>query len=742
MVNLTNVKFVIALGVCLTITLAMAQATSYYVTGTVSGYVSGSSSPIHIYNNGTAEQTITSNGVFSFLITGSGNVAYNVTVDNNASQSCTVMNGTGSVANDATTAPPPIRPTVWISCEPAHGVPPSPSWIPLAQKAKGSLGTMLLLSDGSVIVNDSNGSNPTERTTWFRLSPDSTGHYVHGTWGASQQYPAIPNSLCPHDLFASRVLRDGRVFVGGGEDPNDSGLPGCSQPGQVGTGVDTEIYDPVKNRWTAADPPISLIDPKEQPALNPAGCTFSLGATDSGQAFLDMISELLPDGSVLMAPVCPRNCGDTLIFNPASFSATTPGSGWVVPAATLANIGTTGYSCSQQEATWVELQDGSILTADPPANRGMNQTSERYIPTMHAWVNDAALGFALFDAFFGWSGGGEEGPAFLLPSGKAIFVGGASVMGTYSPAATSASGLPTAATWAQQDIAPNSPQTGGAPLAADDAPGAMMATGKILLALNYAPTSVNPVPSPVLFFEYDPVQGSFTEVAGPGDPLAPSPWADCYPTTMLDLPDGTVLMAGGCGDHTQAYVYQPSGPPIAQGTPTIASVTANSDGSYHLVGTGLNGISEGASFGDDAQMATNYPLVRLTQGLSVAYARTYNWSETGLIPGAAGSVDFSLPAGLGQGYHSLQVVVNGNASKIIAFNVSPPPPPPVNCRALINSLGQFALYRLGATPAMRQTFERELLQCLISKQIDQATYNSALKELENTRPPSPSLPPK
>ena len=101
-----------------------------------------------------------------------------------------------------------------------------------------------------------------------------------------------------------------------------------------------------------------------------------------------------------MAPVCPMNCGDTLIFNPKLFSPNSPGSGWSF-GGTLANIGDTALSCSQQEASWVKLQDGSIVTADPPLQPEANQTSERYIPSLQKWVQDKPPGFPLFDNEFG-----------------------------------------------------------------------------------------------------------------------------------------------------------------------------------------------------------------------------------------------------------------------------------------------------------------------------------------------------
>jgi hypothetical protein len=381
-----------------------------------------------------------------------------------------------------------------------------------------------------------------------------------------------------------------------------------------------------------------------------------------------MISESLPDGSLLMAPVCPKNCGDTLIYNPST--------GWLPTAVSLANTdGKTGYSCSQEEDTWVKLQDGSILTADPPSPPAplgapqTPQTSERFFPSQNQWISQAPLRFALYDSEYGWSVGGEMGPAFLLPNGNAVFIGSSPVMGTYDPVANS---------WSSSPIAPNGPATGGAPMAAFDAPGAMMVNGKILLTLGFAATANNSEPTPAFFYEYDPSSGTYTEVLGPGNPGAPSIWTDCGSTAMLDLPDGSVLVESGCngygGANPQLYVYTPSGAPLSQGQPQIQSISAISGSyktkCYQLTGTGLNGISEGASYGDDEQMATDFPLVRLT-GLNgtVQYARTYNWSRTGLTPHAPGTTDFALPAGITAGTYQLQVVANGNASVPVSFTV-------------------------------------------------------------------------
>jgi hypothetical protein len=97
-----------------------------------------------------------------------------------------------------------------------------------------------------------------------------------------------------------------------------------------------------------------------------------------------------------------------------------------------------------------------------------------------------------------------------------------------------------------------------------------------------------------------------------------------------------------------------------------------------LTGTLLNGISEGAAYGDDAQMNSNYPLLRLTDGSgNVYYARTYNWSSTGVMTGTnVETTEFTLPANLPQGTYSLVVVANGIGSDPELFTLQGVPPQP------------------------------------------------------------------
>jgi uncharacterized repeat protein (TIGR01451 family) len=392
--------------------------------------------------------------------------------------------------------------------------------------------------------------------------------------------------------YSSDVLRDGRVFVAGAE---------------YGTGIGSaEVYDPISNTWTLVP--------------------------NSGQGFVDSVSKILPDGNVLVAPVFPSTPGGTIIYNPTQ-NTWTPG-------------GTLFRGFYQDEASWVKLRDDSILTIDP-----FGVKSERYIPSLNQWIDDGVVPIELYDIFLG-----ELGPGFLLPDGRAFFLGSSGHTAFYTPTGNTNPGV-----WT---VGPDIPNGMGFP----DAPAAMMANGKILCVVSPAPVT-NSFTAPTSFFEYDPVANSFASINGPTGPILAGP---SFPHALLDLPDGNVLFSSF---DNKLYVYQPGGAPLATGKPAIINIVPNGDGSYHLTGTKLNGISEGAAYGDDAQMNSNYPLVRMTDSNgNVYYARTYNWSNTGVQTGNTSvSTDFMVPAGLPPQPYSLVVSANGNSSDPVSFTAVPAP---------------------------------------------------------------------
>ena len=449
------------------------------------------------------------------------------------------------------------------------------TWTPVAHTAPSSVGLMMLLPDGTVMAQNNGG------TAWYRLTPDSAGHYANGTWTTLQ--PMHDSRL----YCGTQVLKDGRLFVAGGE---------------YGNGRSTgEVYDPLTNRWKMAPP--------------------------SGHAFVDSNSEILADGRVLIALV-ESTLRNTLIFDP------------------VANTWTAGPTANgiHNESAWVKLPDDSLLFVDR-----LTTNSERYIPASNTWITDATVPVSLYDPY-----GDETGPGLLLPNGKVIYFGATGHTAIYTPSGSTANG-----TWV---AGPDFPNAQGTP----DAPAAMLPNGKILCAVCPIPISGNVFQSPTTFYEYDYMTNSFTSVpTTTGGTLNHS----SYYGTMLVLPDGTALYNDF---SSQLYNYHPDGTPVAAGKPVISSVTQNADGSYHLTGTQLNGISEGSCYGDDNQNATNYPIVSLTSGGNVYYARSYNWSRTSVATGNTPvTTEFALPATLPAGTYNLAVVANGIASDPVVMSFAP-----------------------------------------------------------------------
>lgn len=380
--------------------------------------------------------------------------------------------------------------------------------------------------------------------------------------------------------------------------------------GEYGSGISLgEVYDPVTNTWT------------QLPATN--------------NTLSDASSAILPDGRVLQASLSsPGN--KTLLFNPAT------------------NTYANGPGClnGHNESTWLKLPDNSILFVDIGST-----TTERYIPALNQWVADANTPANLYDPW-----GFETGPGFLLPDGRAFFIGSLGNTAYYTPSGNNSPG-----SWTSGPTVPNNH---GMP----DAPGTMMVDGKIIFSAGPKPTgsgAANIFIAPTYFYEFDYLTNTFTQLGAPGGGTSVADTA--FNTNMLLLPDGN-MMYSQLYKKTY-YVRKPGGLPLAAAKPTITSVAQNAcSNTFTLTGLLFNGICEGSCYGDDWQMNTNYPIVRLTSGSNVYYARSYNWNHNGVrnytLPD---TTLFQLPPGIPIGTYSLYVVANGNASNPITFTFNPFP---------------------------------------------------------------------
>lgn len=470
------------------------------------------------------------------------------------------------------------------------------TWQAIAANAPApNAGVMLLLTDGTILCKTSAG--PTYGNVWNKLTPDIHGSYALGTWSTV----AAMNDT--RYYFSSQVLRDGRVYVGGGE---------------YGTGKSTaEVYNPLTNAWTMTTAP--------------------------GASLSDANSELLANGKVLQALVAGdlRGCK---IFDPSTNTYSN----------TISCVGI------HNESAWVKLSDGSVLMVDRHST-----ASERYHQALNSWIVDATVPVALYDDY-----GFETGGAVLLPDGRAFFIGATGHTAFYT--------LPVSGTTGTWVAGPDVPNAQGTP----DAPIAMMVNGKSLCAVSPIPVPGNVFQTPTSFYEFDAVTNAFTRINAPTGGLTTNDVS--YAFTFLQLPNGQVMCSRA--DSQQYYLYTPDGSPLAAGKPAVVGVTNNGAGTFMLSGTLFNGISQGSSYGDDWQMNTNYPVVRL---VSVAngntyYARTFNWTSTGVQTGGlVTTVQMTLPAAAPAGSYQLFVTANGIASNARAFWK-----PSVNCPSDLNLDGR------------------------------------------------------
>jgi hypothetical protein len=268
-------------------------------------------------------------------------------------------------------------------------------------------------------------------SNWYRLTPDIHGSYITGTWS---NLASMNNARA---YYSSAVLKDGRVFVAGGEYSTGNG------------GSKAELYEPAKDSWTEIPVPPGLICAN---CINPG--------------FSDSTCMLLADGTVMISPVTPANPGGTVIFDPTS---NTFSQGPIL----------TNSAYNTDEQSWVKLPDDSILTF---AN---NFQSQRYIPSLGAWIPDANLSVQLYNFAT------EIGPGLLLPDGRAFFLGSTGTNVFYTP-----SGDTTHGKWTQ---AANTPS----PFCAWDNPAAAMVNGKLLCFFGCGQ-------NPNGIYEFDPVADTFT----------------------------------------------------------------------------------------------------------------------------------------------------------------------------------------------------------------------------------------
>ena len=343
--------------------------------------------------------------------------------------------------------------------------------------------------------------------------------------------------------------------------------------------------------------------------------------------FGDDPTELLADGSVLAGYIFDAR---TFLYNPATNS-------WSA-------AGTKLRSDRSDEETWTKLPDGSVLSYDvfSSISTGVNH-AQRYIPSTNTWVDAGSFPAPLLSSS---ATGDELGPALLLPDGRVFQIGSNGNTALYTPSTN---------TWTAGPTVPNAK-------GADDAPGAILPNGHVIFAADSFSPTFSP---PTQVFDFDPVANTITQVVLPAALTTTLNGGPAFVTRMLMLPNGDLLFGTSTN---RLWEYTPDGSPNASWQPTISSVVLDGDGSYTMTGTQLSGISEGASYGDDAEMSSNYPIVQLTSSSGVVtYARTYNWTSQVAMGNTPATTQFMLPSAPAAGDYSLRVIANGIASAPVDF---------------------------------------------------------------------------
>jgi hypothetical protein len=486
------------------------------------------------------------------------------------------------------------------------------SWKPLNNKPTFDVDAMLLLTDGSIMCHEYQTSK------WHKLTPDKKSDYAKGSWQALSSMPnnapLAQNGPTNAPLyFASAVLRDGKVFCAGGE------YNGFAQPDMLAA----EIYDPVIDVWT--------------PIATPVGWT-NIG---------DASSCVLPDGRVLLGNANINSFPTaTAIWNPESGTWSTGGNSLDL----------------NSEEGWTLLPDGTVLCVQCTAV----PHSQKYVIATNQWINAGSTGPTLPGNPVVTSSGTiyEMGPQILLPDGRVFAIGASGHTAFYTPPTT----VPTdAGTWAP---GPDFPVGGGGQLmAAVDAPACLLPNGNVLCVVG--PITSQGWSDPTVFYEFNPTTQALIPVPGPAI-AGTSPTYNCR---LLLLPTGQVLLSATSDSGTyDLQIYTPTGNPQPGWRPHITHVPKHLERgrTYRLYGRQLNGLSQACAYGDDQQMATNYPLVCLwgRPNVGAVYCRTFDHSTMGVATGKAiHHTHFEVPNHIPHGKYRLAVIANGIASHHVEVHV-------------------------------------------------------------------------
>lgn len=582
------------------------------------------------------------------------------------------------------------------------------TWMKLTPDARGSYinGTWSLLApsptprlyfasqvlpDGRVFVVGGEYSGPGLLANW-----SNTGEIydpVANTWSSITPYPS--QSGCPQISYVSGNVTAGSPQITGIY-PYASGLvPGWSVSG-FGIPAGTSI--------------VSIDSPTQITVSNAATASRNANQYIFNHSYRltaclgDDPSILLLGGKILVGNLINSN---TFIYDPASDS-------WI-PS------GTKVYVDSSDEEGWAKVGDGNVLNYDLFKSEATGGSyAEVYNPTTGAWFgispsDGTATGF--IPQLSSFAVGSELGPILRLQDGRMLIIGATQHTAIYSPSINN---------WAAGPDITGFLNGIASPFGADDAPGALLPNGHVVFAADAGPSRftssgditsgsniITNIPStailqvgwsvsgsgiasgsrissvdsptqvrlslnatatvvgdsitwggvfsaPTQLFDFNPNTNTISPVS-PAIPDTNLGGQPAYPTRMLVLPTGQVLFSDS---SARLWVYTADGLANPALRPVINGVTYNGGGTFTLSGKQLNGQSAGASYGDDDQMNSNYPIIRMVDHTgNVFYARTTNWSSVGVDgPTTPETVNFTLNPAITPGNYSLIVSGAGISS--------------------------------------------------------------------------------
>jgi hypothetical protein len=295
----------------------------------------------------------------------------------------------------------------------------------------------------------------------------------------------------------------------------------------------------------------------------------------------------------------------------------------------------TGKADSNNEEGWVLLPNGKVLVVDAytDVNDPTGTNSELYDPSSGSWSTAGSTVAQLWDPY----GSYEEGPGVLRPDGTVFWTGA----NGHGAGHTSVYNLSTEI-WTP---GPDFPGT----LDVADGPAALLPNGNVLVS-----ASPGIFQNGTEFFEWN--GSSLNQV--PATPNSPnnSSWYG----RMLVLPTGQLLYTDGSAD---VEIYASTGAPYPGIAPSALITTAviARGSTITLSGNKFNGASQANFYGDDAQAASNYPIVRITNANTghIFYCRTHDHSTMAVGYNGPTYTHVDIPSNMETGASYLEVVVNG-----------------------------------------------------------------------------------